>query len=605
MRRGILATRDELSGLRERIARKPCDALYDRLQKRCSMILEAAPLTEPHWVQSFQQGDDAAALRAVRSIQGRVIDLLIAHHIDPNRAYHDRAVEELAALCGWSAWTGRFGHGADIVTSEAVVAAVLALDWLWEDLSQPQRIRVQRNVMQKALQPYLAALEEGTWWYHSCTAWNAVINGGLALASTALKDEPSGVASEVADAARKGLEHFFNGLGREGGWEEGIGYWAYAMRYVLLAAEGINRLEDDQTLLHQRGMDATGLFPVYFTPNGRAAGFGTSQVVPLFGAFYLLSKHYVLPEVTWWLDTYAFGRDVSVNGWSDAGLALLLRPREVVPDKTKNLQPVKVFHQIGWAALADSWPKPTFYASAKTGDLSAAHSRRDMNTIQLQVDGEMLLIDPVWRPRPDGFDSLGIGRDIPDLDHNTARIAERDQMLDAQGRILEAEAGRDFRWVCCDAGAACGEDVRFHRHVVMLLDPATPAERALVVVDDFALGSPEKLEIFWHTRGQIDLNAALLRGRIKGIRGALDFAIAGTVNLSAQAREVSDDDRLLHVFGGAVGPCTVATIFSRRALGETMELTSEEDRLTVAADGMSVRFAREKGNLSLEKVERN
>ena len=41
------------------------------------------------------QGDQAAMLKAVRITQGRLIDLLVAHNVEPNAAYCDRAVEEL------------------------------------------------------------------------------------------------------------------------------------------------------------------------------------------------------------------------------------------------------------------------------------------------------------------------------------------------------------------------------------------------------------------------------------------------------------------------------------------------------------------------------
>ena len=54
---------------------------------------------------------------------------------------------------------------------------------------------------------------------------------------------------------------------------------------------------------------------------------------------------------------------------------------------------MKVFNEIGWAAMADHWPSPSLYVSAKTGDLSAHHSQHDMNSLQVQVDGEMLLAD--------------------------------------------------------------------------------------------------------------------------------------------------------------------------------------------------------------------
>ena len=177
----------------------------------------------------------------------------------------------------------------------------------------------------RVLEPYRKAVAAGAWWTSVYHSYGAVINSGCGLVALALADdEPQ--AREVHQLCRSGLKNFFDALGREGGWDEGLAYWGYAMRYILLLAEASDRLVDDQSIFHSRGMDATGLFPVYFTPHGQHAGFGDSPAVPLYGALYLLVKHYGQKELTWWLDSYAFHRDVSSTDWSAAGLAMLCRP---------------------------------------------------------------------------------------------------------------------------------------------------------------------------------------------------------------------------------------------------------------------------------------
>jgi len=397
MRRGILANRDELKSLRGRISRKGFDAIYDSLRKRCALILESAPVHETQWRSLWQQGQWCSALGAARTTQGRIFDLAIAHHIDPNTAYRDRAIEELKNLIGWSTWVDPCHNHlpADLCTAEAVVAAVVGLDWLWEDLTEADRLRVLQAIRHKGIEPYREGVQQSVWWCNCGHHWNAVVNCGCGLGALALgDDEPQ--AQEAYRLAREGVKNFFKALGREGGWDEGVGYWGYAMRYVLLFAEASSRLVDDQTIFCSRGMDATGLFPIYFTPNGHEVSFGDAPAVPLYGTFYLLAKHFGRKEVGWWLDTYAFRRDVSTTGFSTAGLAMLFRPLD--PDVHREPQPdlklVKVFNEIGWAVMADSWPRPGFYVAAKTGDLAANHSQRDMNSIQLQVDGEILLTDP-------------------------------------------------------------------------------------------------------------------------------------------------------------------------------------------------------------------
>jgi hypothetical protein len=583
MRRGILATRDELRALAGLAGRDAFKNIYETLRRRCALVLESQPMTERQWRYLIAQGQWGSAFNAARSVQGRALDLLIGHHIDANPAYRERAVEEVNNLVAWSTWVdpSHEDNVADLCTAEAAVTVAIALDWAWEDLSAADRKRWIDALLNKAIRPYLQGVAQGAFWANCYHYWNAAINGGVGLAALALKDESPDAAKGYA-TARKQLTHFFDALGREGGWDEGTGFWGHAFRYILLLAESASRLDNDQGLYHARGMDATGLFPIYFTPNGHPASFGDSPTVPAHGAFYLLARQYAQREVTWWLDTYGFHRDVGTTGWSTAGLAMLLRPPRVKTPATIKLEPVKVFADIGWAALADAWPRPTFYVAAKTGDLAANHSQRDMNSLQVQVDGEMLLNDSGNAPCSREY--LAEPRDEFEVQaraHNTIVVAERDHQIDAQGRIVASRRGRAFRYVACDAGEACGENVRFLRHVVMLLDDQTRRGEALVVLDDVLNGVPEKVELFWHTDGRIDLDPKTATGTIASRQVSLNFAIASTVKMTTftKSHQVNQHrhDKVLTTTGGVVGRGLIASVFARGELGGPLEVTERGD----------------------------
>jgi len=609
MRRGIIATRDELKSLRQKISRRPFDAIYSRLQKRCSLILESSPVTEQQWRAMWEQGRWDAALMAARIAQGRIWDLLIAHHIDPNRAFRDRAIEELKDLVRWKSWTDPCHNDlpADLCTAEAAVTTVVALDWLWEDLTQTDRLRAMQAVRNRAIEPYHKAVEQKAWWYTSCNNWNAVVNGGCGLAGLALgDDEPR--AEEAFLLARKGLSHFFAALGREGGWDEGTGYWGYAMRYLLLFGEACLRLADDQRVFHARGIDATGLFPVYFTPNGQAASFGDGASVPLYGALYLLVEHFGQRELAWWLDTYSFQHDVSTTDVAAAGLALLFRPGDAEVAASPNLSPLRVFHQIGWAAIADHWPRPDLYVAAKTGDLAASHSHHDMNSIQVQVDGEMLLTDlgsPSYT-REYFSASRGGFYEVQARAHNTVVFADRDHQIDAQGRILEAQTDKNYRWIACAAGGACGENVEFVRHVVMVVSPKTQQGRMLIVLDQLTSGVPEKARLLWHTTGRIDLDVQRKAGRITGQRAALDFVLASTVkaDVAAESHEFSPGrvDGVLSLSAGVMGRALFVSVFSREAIRGKLALRETSSGVELKVDDVHVSFKARKHNLVLEEV---
>ncbi len=610
MRRGILATREELAALKDRINQAPFDAIHETLNRRCALILESAPVTEAQWRSLWHQGAWSSALSAARTTQGRILDLLVAHHIDDNAAYRDRAIEELKDLVSWTTWVDPC-HAelpADLCTAEAAIAATVGLDWLWDDLTRADRLRIVKAIKEKAIAPYLQAVKEGSFWYTSCSNWNAVVNAGCGLAALALSDEdPS--AAEALQLSRTGLESFFRALGREGGWDEGTGYWGLAMRSLLLFGEATSRLEDDQSILHKRGMDATGLFPIYFTPNGHPASFGDNPTVPLFGTLYLLIKHMGQNELTWWLDNYSFRRDVSTSGLSAAGLALLFRPADAeCPDKP-DLQPLKVFHEIGWAAMADQWPHPGMYVACKTGDLGASHSQHDMNSIQLQVDGEMLLVDLGQAPYSRRYfsEERGDFYQVQAQAHNTIIVAESDHRIDAQGCIIEAETGNNYRWVAMDSAGACGDDVHFVRHVVMVVNTASGLGETVFVLDELDSASPERVDLLWHTLAKTELDESGFGGVIRGRKAAVQFALASSMKsvVGVDSHKISHRrvDHVLRLTGGVIGRAYFASVFARRKTEGPLELIEDTEGVKVAFGETTLRFTPAARHLRLVSVE--
>lgn len=610
MRRGLLAHKEEMAALRDRIGRRPFDMMYDALRKRCSLILETSPLTEMHWRTMWQQGIWGSAVSAARTTQGRIMDLLIAHHIDHNQAYRNRAAEELKTLVGWSTWNDPCynGEALDLCTAEAGVAATVGVDWLWEDLAEVDRIRVLHALRHRVIAPYCKAVDKGAWWYNCYHHWNAVMNACCGLSALLLCDEEHS-SRDAYLKARAGLKPFFDALGREGGWDEGLGYWGYAMRYVLLLGEAAARTLDDQSLFHYRGMDATGLFPVYFTPNGHVASFGDLPVVPAYGAFYLLVKRFGQKDVCWWLDRHALHHDVTNSGLAVAGLSLLFRPADVEPVITPELQPLKVFHQIGWAAMADNWPLPEFYVAVKAGDMSANHGQRDMNSIQVQLGGEMLLTDPGSAPYNNEYVSGDRSRfyEVQACAHNTILVGQRDHAIDAQGTIIEAQASKNFRWLACDAGTACGPGTHFVRHLVMLVDEKTHHASSLVVLDEIHNPQPEPIEAMWHSAGNVELRPETLTGRFVGRAAQLHFAIASTVPLTAgvESRTVAGPhrpDNILRVQTMARGKVFIVTLLSRKALEGKIQIKQNSLGLKLKSGDIELHFKSMKRHLQLADV---
>ncbi len=607
MNRGLLATRQDLAGLQNRVGRRPFDTIYENLRKRCALVLKSNPITETEWRSRHAQGVWSAAVTAARACQGRIFDLIICHHIDANGAYRDRAIEELKSLANWSTWTDPCYNAAkaNLCTAECCTTMAVALDWLAEDLGEADRLRCLHSLRCKGIRPYNESVDEQAWWYTCYHNWNAVVNSGCGLGALALQDEyPE--AAEAVTKARRGLRPFFDALGREGGWDEGIGYWGYALRYLLLFGQALDRQTDDRGVFHQRGMESTGHFGVYFSPNGHSASFGDAPSAPLYGALYLLAKRYGVKEVCWWLDSHALHRDVSTTGWSDAGLSLLFRPVDM-PDRPRpDLSRVKVFNEIGWAAISDQWPEPEMYVSLKTGDLAANHSHLDMNSVQIQTDGEMLLSDlgnpPFTRAyftpnRYDFYEAQAQG-------HNTLVIGDRDHRIDAQGQIVEAETGELYRWVAGSAGSALGDTVRFNRHIVMLMDPQGKRGETLVILDEVTNALPEKVAAYWHTFGDLRLDGEA--GAIVGRRAGLHFRTGATVAIACttDTHKIGNlSEQVLCVKTAPATQIAIAMVFARNPI-ETIDISqTSRGHVTLKLPMAELHFKGSRRHLKLDGLE--
>ncbi|MFW6155177.1 MAG: heparinase II/III domain-containing protein [Planctomycetota bacterium] len=608
MNRGLLATTEDLRNLRGRVGRRPYDLMFDLLQKRCALILESRPVTETDWQTQHAQGVEAAALNAARACQGRVFDLLITHHIDPNSAYRDRAIEEVRLLAGWTQWldpSHQREDRADLCTAECCATMAVALDWLAEDLSEPDRARCRRALLTKGLGPYREAVERKEWWYTCYHNWNAVINSGCGLGAVALADE-NAEAAEAVRWAKDGLEHFFAALGREGGWDEGISYWGYAMRYLLLFGLALDRTANDRFVFHQRGMETTGQFGIYFSPRGHNMSFGDSTAVPLYGTLYEIADRYANREVCWWLDRWAFHRDVETTGWSDLGLGLLLRPTTMAAAPAPKLQPLRVFNEIGWAAVADRWPEPSLYVSLKTGDLSAHHSHLDMNTVQIQVDGETLVSDVNNPPSPAAHQATTAPETLYDMQaqaHNTLMVDERDHRIDAQGRILEAEMNDAYRWVAAAAGEALGPSVRFNRHVIMLLDERSGDGHTVVVLDELTNAVAEKILGYWHTFAALSLNGT--SGAVVGRRTGLHFRVVANedVQVAVGRHELGKlTESVLTVTAPPVRHLVMATAFSRVPVDLLKVNRTGRGEVTLVVNAATLYFRTSRRHLKLASV---
>ena len=285
---------DDIDAIRARAGTPQLQPTADRLKARAQWLLTAAPLV-PSLAKRGDQDPpgELKGLESARRLQGRVATLALAYRLSGERAFRDAAVAELRrAIDEWRIWVDT-AHDPpyDLMSGELAMTLAIGYDWLYPDLSREERELLERGG-ERALTNYLEGVEKKRFWFTASHNWNPVCNGGAALLALALGDV-SPRAARVLELAVPAMDHYWNHLAEDGGWDEGTGYWAYGHRYAFMAAEALGRAggRGGWDRFAQPGPARTGFFPIVFNPGTKlSASFGDSAGRAEDALYYLLAR---------------------------------------------------------------------------------------------------------------------------------------------------------------------------------------------------------------------------------------------------------------------------------------------------------------------------
>jgi hypothetical protein len=224
--------------------------------------------------------------------------------------YADKAFQFADAFCDLPTWTmrahefpiiysrvmpwnvpdGQVSFNFDHFNGDAGREMAYVYDWLHPALSQRQRDRIRGALIEKVITPVRGDYEFHWWATAYRCNWCGVCNTGVGMAGLALLTENPQLTDVAAESYNR-INSMLNELGIDGGWQEGGGYWSYALRTSSQFGKALQRLSKGKYDLFQnqrlRANPAT--FPLYlFVPPGRSVDFADSRGFRL-GPTYLLN----------------------------------------------------------------------------------------------------------------------------------------------------------------------------------------------------------------------------------------------------------------------------------------------------------------------------
>ncbi len=170
----LFADAAEFAALKERAATDEYVKMgADFVRTRAGRLLKKIPS------ERVIVGDRLLAVS--RETLHRITILSMAYRLFGDRAYLDRAVAELRAVCAFEDWNPK--HFLDV--AEMSMAVATGYDWLYDDLDEATR----RDVATALRRLGLDASRAVRWWITTNNNWNQVCHAGILAAALALAEE--------------------------------------------------------------------------------------------------------------------------------------------------------------------------------------------------------------------------------------------------------------------------------------------------------------------------------------------------------------------------------------------------------------------------------
>jgi len=530
---------------------------FKELQRQADRIIQAGPTPEPTQRGSVRDRKNAEAVK----------------HWWPNRVQTERACMEAETLAFVYLLTGdkKYGEAARrwvlhlaswdpdgptnfSLNCEAAKPMLFrparAYDWAWPMFSPSEREKIQAVMRRRIHDAWVSGeVRQGVghltapYDSHGNRTWHKIGEAGIAFLG-----EISEAETWLDYAVNKFFACYPVWNDEDGGWHEGLSYWAgYISKVVwwLQAMEVGLGIDWRKKPFFAQACD----YALYVAPPGspnsgfgdlshHPPGTGWGPMVEFFCRAWAAQRGSHAPYWQWWRQQWKMQEARGIAAFLYAARL----PPAPAPKPPTDLPPSKVFRGIGVASLHTNLLDSRqdvhlLFKSSPFGTQSHGHNPH--NTFQLNAYGQELLSTCVYR-------DLHGSPFHYQWAHST--VAHNGVLVDGQGQIKHTAAplGRIAHWqltpqwdhVVGEAAEAYeGRLVRFRRHVV-LVKPRAPYRLAgvnwtplVVLYDDLEAKQPATFQFMLHGLGPFSIDEQKARLRLELDRAGVEVQYLSPVRL--------------------------------------------------------------------------
>lgn len=405
---------------------------------------------------------------------GKMMNAAFVYLVTGNTAYGDYAKSRLLNLATWRTDVGPTSYtpatgGDDQVHRDIAYKSAMAYDWIYDRLSQQEKLQALTMIMARAqtiaddvLYDDLPISSKP----YDSHGWTVFGYLGI-IATSLLHDNISVNGSVVSEKAQQWFNlivpSYINLLppwgGEDGGWGNGSGYWNWSsaankeIMDVIYTATGLN--------LYRKAFSRNeSWFPLYVLPVGQKNGvFGNdiNVVAPTYTASNTIRNAQMLqnPVMQW------FAQTTSPYNYDNI-FTYLYEDASLTPRPPVEMPTAKYFDTIGLVAMHSSLFDPKrislFFRSSPFGSYN--HSHADQNGIIINAFGEELAVDGGF------YDAYATDHHAKYAKQTFAKNAitydgkrgQKNWDMKASGQITGFATNRDFDAAVGDATTAYNTD---------------------------------------------------------------------------------------------------------------------------------------------------
>ncbi len=516
----LFAKSEDWRRLREQVKSDPVSKqLFEAARLRADLLLKAPP------VVYAMQG--RRLLGPIRYGEGRIISLAMAAKLTGKQNYLDRAKKEMLALAALPSWNP--SHFLDV--GEATLALAIGYDWLYDELSQPERNTIRNAILEKGIKVSLKT----THWVNKSNNWNQVCHTGIVMGALAIAPDEPEIGAKVINRALEKIPIAAKEYAPDGAYVEGPLYWGYGTSFHVMLIDALSSsLGSTYDLEKFPGfMESSDYMVQMLGPGGEYFNYSDSVPRKDFNAamFWFARARgnpslatqeiafipQLCEDIRKKVDDTESGRffQLALLWWKPAAA----KPGTELPLRwsARGSNPV--------AVQRTSWTDPNAaYVAIKAGKANSSHGHMDAGSFILECDGvrwaldvgpqgygrlEAMKID-LWNFK-DGSDRWRIFRLGPD-GHNLLRFNNALPLVNASVKIVESRDTANGALTLLDGSALYPTLVsRMQRGVKLASD------RTVWIQDEWtAKDDPLEVTFNWLTRAKISVQKETVTLRQQG-----------------------------------------------------------------------------------------